>query len=154
MRSGDSTPGATVYRLLICGSRDATPPMLQMARNTVARAAANGWQIVVGDAFGVDQAVVFECVRLKVKFDWYGITDNPRNRAHRNTMVFHADDYYHKVDTAHLPAKAQYIERDRVMVRAADRVFAICCNMSRGTLFTYNYALEQGKPADIRHFRK
>src|SRR5258708_282092 len=38
------------FRLLISGSRKATPPMLTAAFKAVERAKANGWSILVGDA--------------------------------------------------------------------------------------------------------
>ncbi len=45
-----------MYKLLICGSRHTAQPMLDIAKEAVHRAQANGWSIVVGDAYGADQA--------------------------------------------------------------------------------------------------
>jgi len=46
------------YRLMIAGSREAGPKMLAFARELVRWASEQGWVIVVGDAPGVDEAVV------------------------------------------------------------------------------------------------
>ena len=66
--------------LLIAGSRDATPEMLEYARRVVRRAHDKGYMIVVGDnPKGVDYAVVRECCRLQAKVIVCGIANYPRN---------------------------------------------------------------------------
>ena len=70
---------ARQYRLLIAGSRHATEVMLQAARKAVERAKANGWAIHVGDAEGVDAAVVAACNELGVNYVCFGLGPKPRN---------------------------------------------------------------------------
>lgn len=132
-------------RLLITGSRDATPNMVTMARSAVVRAKVNHWTIVVGDAEGVDSAVVDACFDFGVTFTCYGITDTPRlpTCEFRHYVQF---PQYIKVD-------GPYLKRDEFMVENADRCFAVCRNNSRGTMYTYSYAVKRGIPADIRRFR-
>ena len=45
-------------RLLVTGSRKATPAMIEYARKAVSRARERGWEVIVGDASGVDAAVM------------------------------------------------------------------------------------------------
>jgi hypothetical protein len=153
----DAAPSAvTVTRLLITGSRDATPAMLDMARHAVARAKANGWEIVVGDAPGVDTAVVDACKEFEVFGECYGITERPRCNITGNNYVSYIwisrTIEYGRRDV-HVYQGATYLERDRQMVQVANRCFAICLNRSRGTMYTYNSAVQRGIPADVRHFR-
>ena len=66
--------------ILIAGSRDASPAMLDYARRVVRRAHQLGWTIVVGDnPLGVDMTVVRECRRLRAKVIVAGIANFPRN---------------------------------------------------------------------------
>lgn len=136
------------YKLLITGSRKASKPMLELARRTVLRAKELGWSIIVGDAFGVDQQVVFACIRHNVGFECYGITDKARNFQDNYYMIVHWETIatYTKVD-------GDYLARDRHMVSLCDRCFAIWNGESRGTKYTYDYARNFPKPADIRSFK-
>jgi hypothetical protein len=67
------------YRLLVAGSRQATNAMFHAACKAVERAKANGWAIHVGDAKGVDAAVVAACNELNVNYVCFGLGNNPRN---------------------------------------------------------------------------
>lgn len=124
--------------LLICGSRDATTAMIEIAARAVLRAKELGWRVVVGDAEGIDAAVAVNCCLLDVPFSVYGITPGPRHFC----CLKHRRSAYQRTD-------GDYLSRDRLMVSASDRVFAIWNGTSHGTLYTYNYAKKQGKPADI-----
>lgn len=149
-----STTPATTYRLLITGSRNATPAMLEMAREAVARAKVNGWEIVVGDAPGVDTAVVNACKELEVFGECYGIAPQPRCDLNEY-MNYECVDYHYvhgRLDHWRVPG-ATYLDRDLRMVAHAHRCFAICHRFSKGTMFTYNAAVKRGIPADVRHFR-
>ncbi len=122
------------YRLLITGSRHTTPVMLRIACKAVQRAHELGFAILVGDAPGVDAAVIAECNRLGVQYACVGVTERGRNAEAR--LVVKAP-------------VASYTERDRWMVTRADRVLAIHNGRSRGTLAAYRYALALHKPADL-----
>jgi hypothetical protein len=125
--------------LLICGSRDATPAMLKMAWKAVRRASDLSWRVVVGDAAGVDTAVISACCHLCVPFMFCGISQYARNfccdkHRHANYQSVYGTDY---------------LGRDRFMVEESDRCFAIWNGISRGTLYTYNYARKLGKEIDL-----
>jgi hypothetical protein len=121
------------YRLMITGSRRATPAMLATARKAVQRAKALGYAILVGDAPGVDAAVVAECNRLGLTYACVCVAGKGRNREAR--LVVNA------------PVRS-YTQRDRWMVARADRVLAIHNGRSPGTLAAYRFAIAQNKPAD------
>ncbi len=122
------------YRLLITGSHHATPVMLRTACKAVQRAYELGFAVLVGDAPGVDAAVVAECNRLGVQYACVCVAGKGRNQEAR--LVVNAP-------------VASYTERDRWMVIRADRVLAIHNGRSRGTLAAYRYALTLHKPADL-----
>ncbi len=122
------------YRLMITGSRHATSAMLVTARKAVQRAHELGFAILVGDAPGIDAAVVAECNRLSVRYACVCVAGKGRNQ--EANMVVKAP-------------VASYTERDRWMVTRADRVLAIHNGRSRGTLAAYRYALAVHKPADL-----
>jgi len=126
------------YKLLITGSRKAQPIMEAVALKAVTRAKVNGWSIIVGDANGIDACVQLDCCWLHVPFETYGITAQPRNICCDKHLSL-----YTQVD-------GDYLARDRRMVELADRVFAIWNGESRGTKYTYDYAVKLGKLADIR----
>lgn len=136
------------YKLLICGSRKSTHEMNQFANHAVLRAKANNWHIVVGDAYGIDHAVIYACLDYAVPFYCYGITPTARCYSANNPLSFRWDDI-----ATYIRVNGNYLQRDRVMVEVADRVFAIWNGSSRGTKYTYDYAINTGKPADIRTFR-
>lgn len=130
------------YRLLITGSRNATPAMLRMAYSAVEHAKANGWHIIVGDADGIDKQVIDACCQLDMPFAIYGITSSPRNLCCG----------HHIFNYQRMPG--DYLARDRTMAHLCNRVFAIWNGTSRGTKYTYDYVRNLGKPGDIRRFAK
>ena len=82
--------------LLIAGSRDATPQMLNYTRQAVRRAQERGYTVIVGDnPKGVDMAVVRECRRLKTPVIVAGPGNFPRNGGckHGSYVKVHRDDY-------------------------------------------------------------
>lgn len=127
-------------RLLICGSRQASDTLLDAARFAVYRANVNGWRVVVGDAPGVDTAVADACQEFGVVFAMWGIAERPR---YPRLPVGVA---YHQVN-------GNYLARDRAMVDGARFVLALWNGVSRGTRYTYDYAVKQGKTAWIRTFK-
>lgn len=121
--------------LLICGSREATPAMLGYARRSVTRAKANGWHLIVGDASGVDEAVIRMAIAEEVPTQVCGITAVPRHCADENWFF------------SYIRIQGNYLARDRAMVEKADCVLAIWNGQSRGTKYTYDYAVKCGKRA-------
>lgn len=79
--------------LLICGSRTATPAMLDYARRCVERAKIRGYSIIVGDAEGVDAAVMDECQRLNVPHIIVGGYSKFRRKTKTGSLFAHAGSY-------------------------------------------------------------
>lgn len=127
-------------RLLICGSRIATPNMLAYAARAVERARDLGWQLIVGDAEGVDEQVIYKACWANIPFTFYGIRRAPRHFC----CLTHLQNY--------IRVGPDYLARDRLMVESADRVLAIWNGQSRGTFYTYRYAQKLGKAADLITF--
>lgn len=118
-----------IQRVLITGSREASPRLLSIACRAVERAQANGWSIIVGEANGVDATVVETADRLGVPVEVWGA---------RNTLR-------HQSNTGqNYTIPGSYEERDRLMVERADRCLAIWNGASRGTLATVAYARKLG----------
>lgn len=138
------------YRLLITGSRDASPLMLERARDAVQRAKVNGWEIVVGDAPGIDTAVVNACKEFEVFGECYGIKDKPRCEINEYTTYIWVKwtIIYGSRDVC-VYQGADYLERDRQMVRHAQRCYAIWNGYSTGTRYTFTFARELQKPTDV-----
>jgi hypothetical protein len=123
------------FKLLIAGSRKASTEMLDLAMHAVRRAAFRGWAIVVGDAEGVDLAVIEAAQRENVPYVIYGITARPRN-GHGEYVRIEGD----------------FLARDRYMAQNADRGFFVWNGHSKGTIYTFNYMRKLKKPCDLRTF--
>lgn len=129
-----------MVRLLISGSRQCTPEMSKIARRCVEQAKQKGYSILVGDAEGIDHDVMLACCDLGVPFLCFGCTPAPR----------HICCVRHRVETGvYHRIIGGYLQRDRVMVNQCDLMVAIWNGRSRGTKYTYDYAVEMGKPAHI-----
>ncbi len=123
-------------RVLVTGSRDATPAMLARARQLVAcaRKSENHITFLVGDAPGVDAAIIQACDELGLPVEVYGANCTFRHytRTGRN-----------------IPVGGSYVTRDRVMAEACDECFAIWNGESRGTRLTFQAVIRLGKPVKI-----
>lgn len=136
--------------LLITGSRRATPEMVRYAGRAVARAGELGWVIVVGDADGVDTAVINACHQTNTPFSFWGIEYAPRNYC----CSTHLSCAYQQFEQQQgLSIRDSYLARDKHMVNLADRCLAICRNRSGGTMYTYGQAVKRGIPADLKEFK-
>lgn len=122
-------------RLLITGSRDASDQMLGYATKAVQRAKDLGWTIVVGDAPGVDTAVINACDRMGVPVEVHGAYGRIRNGTQTGT------------NTAH---EGPYRDRDRIMVELCDACLAVWNGYSPGTRKTFEYANGLGKRVKVR----
>src|SRR5262245_14533811 len=133
------------YRLFIAGSRQPNAAMLQAARKAVERAKANGWAIHVGDADGVDAAVMAACNILGVNYVCFGLGERPRNPH----VIGSATGRYWRV----APHKAKdYAARDRLMADCSDRGLFIWNGQSKGTAAGHAYMQQLGKPVDLLTF--
>lgn len=128
--------------VLICGSRIASLNMLHFARMAAMKAYhlfTSEWQVIVGDAQGVDAEVVNTCQTWSIPYTCMGISLAPRNGA--------ALRHYQRVVTTGSTMAERYAERDRFMVRSAHCVVCISNDELRrgngsasGTLAVYEYA--------------
>jgi len=104
--------------------------MLQMAVNAVERAKALGWEVVVGDASGIDAKVIETCDGLDVPVTVYGGYNKMRNFTKFGKNI--------RLDQT-------YIQRDAYMAGECDKCYAIWNGVSRGTKLTYQMALDLHK---------
>jgi hypothetical protein len=140
------------YRLLITGSRHATPEMLDMARRAVTRAKANGWLVLVGDnPRGIDAAVINACDASGVNVLIFGTAARPRKGSQRPETYWQVD--VSRREEEDFSTFATYAARDRYMVELADRILAIWNGTSRGTKAGYDYARQAKKIANLVTFK-
>lgn len=114
-------------KLLISGSRKATHDMLEYARRCVQRADVMQWTIIVGDAEGIDRAVMWEAHRLGVECIVYGAYGHLGREARRRTPSCEV-----------IVCDGDYLARDAVMAQVADKCIAVWNGSSRGTMYTLN----------------
>lgn len=128
------------HRLLIAGSRRASPNMIEYTRRVVARAIEMGWEIVVGDhPDGVDAAVVQACQQQAYhQVIVVGITPQPRSGGVPGAR--------------YVQIAKTYAERDQLMAKASDQGIFIWDGASSGTKQGYAYLQSLGKPAHLLNF--
>lgn len=124
-------------KILITGSRDATPEMLELVDQIVLDAKADGDEIIVGDADGVDARVIYQCDLLKVPVTVYGAYSKMR-RLSKTGFNY--------------GLKGTYPERDRYMAEKAEECIAVWNGVSRGTEITFNAAKLLGIPVTVYDF--
>lgn len=122
--------------LLVTGSRKATDMMLVKAFQAVERAKANGWTVIVGDADGVDAAVIEACDILGVKVQVWGAMGELRHKSKTGKNNIH---------------NGNYLGRDRHMCTLAGIVLAIWNDKSPGTRYTFEYAQSLGLTVHVMH---
>lgn len=132
--------------LLITGSRATTEKMMLTAFKAVSRAKEKGWDIIVGDAKGIDEFVIRECDNLGVYYDCFGVTEAPR--APQCSL---SNYHYLKLDGTW---KQKFLARDRHMAELADYCLAIWNGYSGGTIYTYKYFKRLNKPCWLIDFSK
>ncbi len=124
--------------LLITGSRDISGAGIKYAKAIVARAKELGWQIVVGDAPGVDWAVIDACDDLKVPVRVYGsFVLRRRSKTGQN-----------------ITSNLSYLKRDELMAGKCDECVAIWNGASRGTRHTFETAQTLKKNVYVKEFPK
>jgi hypothetical protein len=121
-----------IMRLMIAGSRQATPDMLAAADRTVRQAIFRGWEIMVGDnPQGVDAAVVSACKRYGANCLVAGTTRKPRNNGY-----------------PYQPMGKNFPERDRLLCELSDVGVFIWNGKSKGTRAGIRYMSDAlNKPA-------
>ena len=117
-------------KLLITGSREASNRMIDVAVKAVHRAKLLDWEIIVGDASGIDTCVIRICDELRVPVTVYGGYNKIRNRSKFGKNI---------------PLDQTYVQRDAYMAGECDKCYAIWNGVSRGTKLTYQMALDLHK---------
>jgi len=125
-------------KLLITGSRNISEAGLAFARRAVQRAHQLDYEVIVGDASGVDEAVMQECHRLGVTCTVVGAYNRLRRRTPSCKVIQH---------------QGSYIQRDRYMAEQCSMCLAVWNGESRGTKATYDFAVELGKTAWLKTFQ-
>lgn len=128
--------------VLICGSRNVIPAMLDKVEQSITWAANNGYKVICGDARGIDSAAMVLACKAGILQAVYGIGNAPRNICCA------------KHNSVYVCVLGDYLARDRRMVEDCDRVIGICLNKSSGTMYTCVYAGEIGKPVGIIHYKR
>lgn len=138
--------------ILICGSRDASSQMTDYATRCVFRASFKGHSIIVGDAAGVDAAVVIACRLYNVPCTIYGITETPR--CTRQVEAYGLVMKYLAPMPPYIRCEGDFLARDRVMAEACDMCLGIWNGRSTGTMYTVNHARKLGKETHLRTFER
>ena len=144
-------PVPTTPHLMIAGSREATPQMLDYARRAVRRAHQKGYTVLVGDnPKGVDMAVVRECRRLKVPVVVAGAGNRPRNGGcrHGRYVKVHSDMY----PGANGRRLNRWTVRDRWLADNAQIGLFVWNGDSPGTKTGHDYMRGRGKDAHLVDF--
>jgi len=112
---------------MFCGSRYANPRLLSLAKMAVERANELDWHIIVGDAPGIDQAVIAASDTCEVWGAFGKLRCEP--------------DDSHQFHTV----PGNYTERDDELISKADIVVCIWDGKSKGTIRNYESARMLGK---------
>lgn len=131
---------------MIAGSRITTPEMIELVNRIIYDMQAIKCHILVGDAPGIDEAVINACDLLGIGVTVHGIYSVGRNESKQ------FNSYKHVVAPSYLKARDKLIFRDRYMVDHCDKYVGICLNNSHGTMSSLGYAKSTGKSAEIHHF--
>jgi hypothetical protein len=123
-------------KVLITGSRQATPAMLAKVEAVVLWVKRQGYALLVGDAPGVDAHVRVCAEALSVPTTVYGAYGRLRGRRRRQEQV--------------VVVPEAYAVRDRLMAQACDLCVAVWNGRSRGTRSTFEHARRFGKRVIVR----
>jgi predicted Rossmann-fold nucleotide-binding protein len=125
-------------RVLMTGSRLASPPILAKVEEVVQWVKRQGHTLVVGDAPGVDAHARLCAAALGMPTTVYGAYGKLRGRQRANEQV--------------VVVPEDYMVRDRLMAQRCDLCVAVWNGRSRGTKSTFEYARQLGKRVVVRTF--
>jgi hypothetical protein len=123
-----------MVRVLITGSREASSAMLAKVEDVVLWVMRQGYELLVGDAPGVDAHVRVCAEALSVPTTVYGAYGRLRGRTHEQVVVVPED----------------YAVRDRLMAQACNLCVAVWNGRSPGTRLTFEHARRLGKRVIVR----
>jgi hypothetical protein len=127
-------------KVLITGSRQAMPAMLAKVEEVVLWVKRQEYELLVGDAPGVDAHVRVCAETLSVPTTVYGAYGRLRGRRRSHEQV--------------VVVPEAYAVRDRLMVQRCDLCVAVWNGRSRGTKDTVESARRLGKRVLVRSFRE
>jgi hypothetical protein len=125
-------------KVLMTGSRQATPAMLAKVEDVVLWVKRQGYALMVGDAPGVDAHARVCADALGVPTTVFGACGRLRGRRRAHEAVILIPEDYHV--------------RDRLMAQRCDLCVAVWNRRSRGTKDTLEYARRLGKRVLVRAF--
>ena len=123
-------------KVLMTGSRQATPAMLAKVEEVVLWVKRQGYVLLVGDAPGVDAHVRLCAEALSVPTTVYGAYGRLRGRRRSHEAV--------------VVVSEAYAVRDRLMAQACDLCVAVWNGRSWGTRSTFEHARRLGKRVVVR----
>src|SRR5918996_333688 len=125
-----------MMRVLITGSRGASPAMLAKVEEVVLWVKRQGYALLVGDAPGVDAHVRLCAEALSVPTTVYGAYGRLRGRRRSHEQV--------------VVVPESYLVRDRLMAQYCDLCVTVWNGRSRGTKATFEYAQRLGTRVVVR----
>lgn len=126
--------------MCISGSRDMTREMKFAPERVLWNAHKEGYAILVGDAPGVDTAIIRAAQKLNIPIVVFGITEKPRLDVGSNPYIHVKRSTYHA--------------RDQIMIDLADRWIGLWNGRSYGTKDAGRYAQSRNKPATLIAYPK
>ena len=127
-----------MVRVLMTGSREASPAMLAKVEAVVLWVKRQGYALLVGDAPGVDAHVRVCAEALSVPTTVYGAYGRLRGRRRSHEQV--------------VVVPEEYVVRDRLMAQRCDLCVAVWNRRSCGTKATFESARQLGKRVLVRAF--
>ena len=127
-------------KILITGSRDASPQMIKKAEKIASWCMKKSYYIICGDASGIDTAVIRTASSKKYKF----ITVCGA-KGYQKVMTPYGENWF---------TIGSYPERDAIMAFWCDMCFAIWNGRSNGTRITFTDSKNYGRPTVVFDYRK
>lgn len=121
---------------LITGSREICDDVIRYLCGYVS-GTEDGVEIVVGDASGVDAAVITTCDVSKIPVQVHGAFNKLRHRTAYGKNIHH---------------DAGYLERDKIMAELCDECVAFWNGFSSGTAYTFKNAIALKKPTIVYQY--
>jgi hypothetical protein len=124
--------------LLITGSREASPELIEKCKNFIYPIAKNNLdiKIIVGDADGIDDTVIRLCEELKVPYESWGAFGKNKRKDIIKFGEAKSIEY-------------GYVVRDDFMAKRCDKCLAFWNGTSKGTEHTIKFASHYGKKVTV-----
>lgn len=116
---------STMNKLLITGSRKAGSRLLWLSWELISTLNKDEWEVIVGDAPGIDANVIRACDYHGIKVTVYGAYGKMRNKT---------------VNGENIATKGSYPGRDKIMAGKCNQCVAFWDGESKGTKITFEAA--------------